>query len=212
MFDILKCKLLGKEVNVEDSTTKPSLPLAGFSVRLLALFIDNYVALPIVILIVFVVPEPLLVALAPAARSLLWSLLWLIFPLLYYVPSWTLLGAGPGGNTLGLRIVQRDGSPIGFGKAIIRFLASIVPAALISLGYLKHVIGFLVFVVLMLLIGLGYLWAAFDPQRQTWHDKIASTFVLRDRAAHPLRLLALLLIPMVLWIVLGFWGLTQTEL
>ena len=191
---------------MEDSTTQPSLPLAGFSVRLLALFIDNYVALPIVYFIAFVVPEPplepLLVALAPLP-------LWLIFTALYYVPSWTLLGAGPGGNALGLRIVERDGSPIGFGKAIIRFLASIVPAAFISLGYLQHVIGFLVFVVLMLLIGMGYLWAAFDPEKQTWHDKIASTYVLRDTAAHPLRLLALLLIPMLLWTVLAFWGLTQ---
>jgi uncharacterized RDD family membrane protein YckC len=27
--------------------------------------------------------------------------------------------------------------------------------------------------------GLGYLWAAFDPRKQGWHDRIADTVVLR---------------------------------
>ena len=28
-------------------------------------------------------------------------------------------------------------------------------------------------------LGLGYLWVAFDDRKQTWHDKIAGTVVLR---------------------------------
>ena len=29
-----------------------------------------------------------------------------------------------------------------------------------------------------LFLDLGYLWAAWDPQKQGWHDKIAGTFVI----------------------------------
>ena len=29
-------------------------------------------------------------------------------------------------------------------------------------------------------LGLGYAWALWDPQRQTWHDKIMHTYVMRD--------------------------------
>ena len=28
---------------------------------------------------------------------------------------------------------------------------------------------------------VGYPWAVWDPRRQTWHDKIAGTFVVSDR-------------------------------
>ena len=30
--------------------------------------------------------------------------------------------------------------------------------------------------------GLGYLWMLWDPQRQTWHDKAAGTYVVRVSA------------------------------
>jgi uncharacterized RDD family membrane protein YckC len=26
--------------------------------------------------------------------------------------------------------------------------------------------------------GLGWIWAAFDPERQAWHDKLARTYVV----------------------------------
>jgi len=30
-----------------------------------------------------------------------------------------------------------------------------------------------------LVFGLGFLWAFFDDRRQGWHDKLASTYVVR---------------------------------
>ena len=34
-------------------------------------------------------------------------------------------------------------------------------------------------------VGLGYLWAIFDKNNQTWHDKLARTYVVRkDRRRH----------------------------
>ena len=31
----------------------------------------------------------------------------------------------------------------------------------------------------LLPLGLGYLWMLWDPQQQTWHDKICGTMVVR---------------------------------
>jgi len=31
----------------------------------------------------------------------------------------------------------------------------------------------------LLPLGLGFLWALWDPAQQTWHDKIAGTYVIK---------------------------------
>jgi uncharacterized RDD family membrane protein YckC len=35
-------------------------------------------------------------------------------------------------------------------------------------------------------VGLGFFWMLFDPNRQTWHDKIAGTIVVRVPKNQPL--------------------------
>jgi uncharacterized RDD family membrane protein YckC len=69
------------------------------------------------------------------------------------------------GQTWGMRmtsikLVRSDnGMPVGFGKALGRSLfASFVSAQVFY---------------------LGYLWAAWDDKKQTWQDKICSTYVVR---------------------------------
>jgi len=75
------------------------------------------------------------------------------------------LRQGRTGQTLGkkvsgIRVVGRqDGQPIGSGRALGRWLF----ASFIS-GNICY---------------LGYLWALWDPQKQTWHDKIVDTIVIR---------------------------------
>ena len=68
-----------------------------------------------------------------------------------------------GKRTLGIRVVNRDGDPPGLGRALIRY-----------------VLGFGVEVVLAyVLVGfLGLLWPLWDKDKQTWHDKIAGTYVV----------------------------------
>jgi uncharacterized RDD family membrane protein YckC len=67
------------------------------------------------------------------------------------------------GQTVGKRatkirvISSLDGGPIGFGRGLLRYLGKVISG---------------------LALGLGYLWMLWDPQRQTWHDKIANTFVV----------------------------------
>jgi len=62
-------------------------------------------------------------------------------------------GRTPGNAVFGMRVVDVDtGEVIGYGRAFVRCLVSIVSG---------------------LVIMLGYLWMLWDPRDQTWHDKAA---------------------------------------
>jgi len=86
----------------------------------------------------------------------------LILGLLYFVYFWSSTspwpGQTPGLKVLNLRVVRTDGSNLDLVQALIR--------------YVGLVISFLV-------IFIGVIWVAFDPNKQGWHDKIASTYVVR---------------------------------
>lgn len=72
--------------------------------------------------------------------------------------TWNSIGWSPGKRVVGLRTVDAAGHPPGPGRGLGRSLA----AYLSGFG-----------------IGLGYLWAAWDRDHQTWHDKLAGTYVIR---------------------------------
>lgn len=65
-----------------------------------------------------------------------------------------------GKRALNIRVTRPDGSPIDSGVAAARAAMEIVSG---------------------LPFGLGYLWAAWDPERRTWHDMVADTRVYRVR-------------------------------
>jgi uncharacterized RDD family membrane protein YckC len=67
-------------------------------------------------------------------------------------------GQTPGKSLLKIRVVKKDGSPIRDADAILRYV-----------GYFIN----------SFVIGLGWIWALFDSDRQGWHDKIASTYVVK---------------------------------
>jgi uncharacterized RDD family membrane protein YckC len=54
-------------------------------------------------------------------------------------------------------VVRTDGSPVTWGRAVLRYLGFIVSAIPLS---------------------LGFLWIAIDGRRQGWHDKLAGTYVI----------------------------------
>lgn len=66
-------------------------------------------------------------------------------------------GWSPGKAAFGLRVLREDGRPPGIVHGAARYVGKAVSGAPLA---------------------LGYLWALWDPQRQTWHDKFASTFVV----------------------------------
>jgi uncharacterized RDD family membrane protein YckC len=83
---------------------------------------------------------------------------YLFFVATYFIAFWTWQGTTLGGIVVGLRVVRTDGSDVRFVDAFIRALSS-----LFSFGVLA----------------IGVLWMIQDPQRQTWHDKIAGTYVVK---------------------------------
>jgi hypothetical protein len=82
------------------------------------------------------------------------------------VPAWVLYRFGMyiwrsatlGEIVLNLRVEKLDGGNLvnDYGTAIVRALASLLS---------------------LLPLGLGFLWILFDPQRQTWHDKISGSVI-----------------------------------
>jgi uncharacterized RDD family membrane protein YckC len=77
-----------------------------------------------------------------------------------FLATWWFNSVGwtPGKRAVGLRIVRADGMRPGMGRGIGRTLGA-------WLSWLP--------------LGLGFLWAAWDKQHQTWHDKMTETYVVR---------------------------------
>lgn len=77
----------------------------------------------------------------------------------YFVGLWTYWGGQSlGKKAMGIKVVKTDGSPVTLSTAIIRYV-----------GYIISAIALLV----------GFIWIAFDAHKQGWHDKIASTYVVK---------------------------------
>lgn len=76
----------------------------------------------------------------------------------YFVLFWATTGQTPGKMALGIKVIGTDGMPVNWGKAILRYIGYIISS---------------------LVLMLGFIWIAFDGKRQGWHDKIASTYVVR---------------------------------
>jgi uncharacterized RDD family membrane protein YckC len=76
----------------------------------------------------------------------------------YFVYFHGTTGQTPGDAALSVRVVGKDdGEPIGYGRAFVRWLVSLVSGVVIL---------------------LGYLWMLWDGEKQTWHDKAANSVVV----------------------------------
>jgi uncharacterized RDD family membrane protein YckC len=78
----------------------------------------------------------------------------------YFTYFWSAAGRGQtlGSRALNIRVVKTDGSYLDYGGAFLRYV-----------GFFISCVAFL----------LGVIWAAFDAQKQGWHDKIAGTYVVK---------------------------------
>jgi uncharacterized RDD family membrane protein YckC len=82
----------------------------------------------------------------------------LLIGIVYYTYFHGSTGQTPGDAALSIRIVDKDGGgSIGYGRAFVRWLVSIVSG---------------------LVLLLGYLWMLWDGEKQTWHDKAANSVVV----------------------------------
>jgi uncharacterized RDD family membrane protein YckC len=66
------------------------------------------------------------------------DLVWLF---LDYFVSWATVGKTPGMTLIGLRVVRRDGSKLGAGKAAIRTLVFPLSFILVGVGFVGIVMG-----------------------------------------------------------------------
>jgi uncharacterized RDD family membrane protein YckC len=77
----------------------------------------------------------------------------------YGAIMWKLKGTTVGGIVCNLKVVRVDGRPMDWPTAVIRALGCFLS---------------------LVVVGLGFIWIAFDEGRQSWHDKIAGTAVVRS--------------------------------
>ena len=78
---------------------------------------------------------------------------------LYFALFTGLEGQTPGKMLVGIKVVDAEGRVPGRGSVLMR-----------------EVIGKFVSIIPLT---LGYLWMLWDPKSQTWHDKMAGTYVIR---------------------------------
>jgi uncharacterized RDD family membrane protein YckC len=94
----------------------------------------------------------LLVPIVAATSSLL--------PAIYLLVGWARSGRTFGKMLCGIRIVRENGTPLGFGGAVVRLL-----------GYMLS----------SLIFCIGYLMVAFTDRKRGLHDMVAGTVVVYDR-------------------------------
>jgi len=83
----------------------------------------------------------------------------------YCIVMWATKGTTIGGIICGLKLVRLDDRPLDWGVAIVRALG----------GFLSLAVA-----------GIGFIWVSFDDEKQSWHDKIAGTTIVRVPKGTPL--------------------------
>jgi uncharacterized RDD family membrane protein YckC len=76
----------------------------------------------------------------------------------YHIVFWAFRATTLGGIICNLRVVRVDGTALRFADALIRGLSAIFSLAV---------------------LGLGAFWIIWDPEQQSWHDRIAGTYVVK---------------------------------
>ena len=85
-----------------------------------------------------------------------------VLPAIIVLAFWARKGATPGKMAIAAQVVDGDtGGKPSTGQLVGRYLAYFLSA---------------------LPFCLGFIWAAFDPKKQGWHDKLSGTVVVRRKA------------------------------
>ncbi|MDP8978136.1 MAG: RDD family protein [Actinomycetota bacterium] len=136
----------------------PPGAIAGFWVRFLGALLDGLLLSAVVWLLTL----PFGADAGSGRNTLQWIVGGVYFTYLHATPA----GQTVGNRVVGVRIVDADGGgSIPYSRALIRYLMSIVSG---------------------IPLALGYLWMLWDqPLRQTWHDKVARTMVVRASWSPP---------------------------
>lgn len=100
--------------------------------------------------------------LSPLGNSGSWrnNILYFLLNLIYYAAlESSKYQATIGKMALDIRVIDTDGHRLSSQKAIVRYLGKIISAVILMIGYIM---------------------AAFDSKKQALHDKIATTYVIKN--------------------------------
>lgn len=148
-------------IDVRASTASQGVTHAGFWVRAVANTLDTIILSVSMFLLtfgwtVFINPGEEFTA----ADGVFTVAMYILY-FTYSIAFWVIKGATPGKMALGLRVQHAEsGENLTVGESVIRVI-----------GYLVSAIIFY----------LGFIWAAFDPRKQGWHDKMATSVVVVKR-------------------------------
>lgn len=137
-------------------------PQASFSRRFVAMIVDF--VLCVGLLVVLIMLSTLGISSAEESVNLIVGILTIVtIFLVLVVPPFFIykFSATPGKKIMGIKVVDVDGSKLTWKQAFIREVFG------------KGLSG--------LVWNLGYLWAIWDKNQQTWHDKMAHTIVVKSR-------------------------------
>lgn len=156
--------------NVMAAPPVASLAFGGFRIRVVAYIVDAIAMNVVIYALAAATLGNTSFYMDPTDGSVpagFWGLMGgsFLIPAVYVIGFWIYAGATPGKMLFGMRVVRSDtGGPISAGQAIGRFFGYIVSS---------------------LVFCLGFIWVGFDARKQGWHDKLASTVVVRRATAAP---------------------------
>jgi uncharacterized RDD family membrane protein YckC len=143
-------------------TGSSAAPKAGFWIRFVAYLLDGLIiGIPGIILLLIAGGLSSSANGQVSGAVLVVYALWIIASIAYFIYFWT----RPEGQTLGMRalhirVVKADGSPLTVGGAVVRYIGMLINSIIFGLP-------------------IGWIWAAFDANKQGWHDKMAGTYVVK---------------------------------
>ena len=168
---------LGSDLREESSVGLPAtVDYAGFGIRLAARIIDFCFCVLVFAPVVAGISALLAVAIGVNSTDIavVIMLAVLLEPGLWEL-AYYLVGASHGQTVgkraLGIKVCGEDGNRIGFWKALGRQFLSLLSS---------------------LVLGIGWLAPLWSPKKQTWHDSMTNTVVIRDRDARLAR-------PAIVW-------------
>lgn len=153
----------GSNTNMERENNKEESSIfnsAELNIRALAFFIDI-----VIVLMLAFVAFGIGIYFLQGTEAELGSASFTIYLLLFILASsYFVILNGYSGKTIGkmlmgIRIISDDGNTIGFWQSFVRWIGYYISA---------------------IFLFVGFLWSIFDRNSQSWHDKIAGTFVVKD--------------------------------
>jgi len=140
----------------------PAVQYADHGRRFAAFLIDAVICVSVTLGFMVLIPR------VPTGLGVLLLLLGLFWLFGYYAIAHGRSGQTPGKKMLKIKVVRRNGSKIGRGRAWWRAVAFILPPALLLIPFAGVPVGYLL-----------YGWPLFHKQHRAFHDLLSDTCVIK---------------------------------